>query len=51
MMKLKMSGSKNSIKKMKAFKNVRVQTGRKRGYKFDLDLHRCSKLVKQGVAS
>ena len=38
-------------KKMKAFKNVRVQTGRKRGYKFDLDLHRCSKLVKQGVAS
>jgi len=43
------TGSKKTMKKMNSFKNLRVQTGRKRGYKFNYDIHRCSKYAKQGV--
>ena len=31
------TGSKKTMKKMNSFKNLRVQTGRKRGYKFNYD--------------
>jgi len=49
-MRLKMSGSKKTTKKMVKFKNIRSQSGHKRGYKFTYDMHRCSLSMKQSAA-
>jgi hypothetical protein len=49
-MRMKMSGSKKTNKKMIKFKNIRNQEGHRRGNKFNYDMHRCPKSLKMSAA-